>query len=218
MCRRLSFFLLALLVVLPACRSAVQDVYFDARDKLGTPRRELLADRVEKARETQQEAREEFASALDAFQSVTGFQGGDLEDLYRRLNDAYERSQNQAEDVRKRIQAVEDVSSSLFREWEAELGEYEDAGLRRESERQLKASQQSYEKLAAKMERVERSMEPVLEAFQDRVLFLKHNLNARAVASLEGNVGELETDVRALLREMEASIAEADAFMRDLRG
>ena len=84
MYRRSPLFLLALLLVLPACRSAVQDVYFDARDRLGTPRRELLADRVEKARETQQEAREEFASALDAFQSVTGFQGGDLEDLYRR--------------------------------------------------------------------------------------------------------------------------------------
>ena len=38
-------------------------------------------------------------------------------------------------------------------------------------------------------------MEPVLTAFGDRVLFLKHNLNAQAIASLQGHAASIEADV-----------------------
>lgn len=50
-------------------------------------------------------------------------------------------------------------------------------------------------------------------AFYDQVLFLKHNLNARAIASLKGNVASIESDIAVLIREMEASIREANRFI-----
>jgi hypothetical protein len=56
-------------------------------------------------------------------------------------------------------------------------------------------------------------MAPVLAAFKDTVLVLKHDLNAQAVASLQGTVVEIERDVEALIDDMEASIAEADRFV-----
>jgi hypothetical protein len=56
-------------------------------------------------------------------------------------------------------------------------------------------------------------MEPVLSVFRDHVLFLKHNLNAQAIASLRGDLAEVEADVGALIREMEAAIAESEAFL-----
>jgi hypothetical protein len=59
-------------------------------------------------------------------------------------------------------------------------------------------------------------MDPVLGRFKDQVLFLKHNLNARAVAGLRQNVSEIQTDVERLIREMEASIAEADRFIKEM--
>ena len=59
-------------------------------------------------------------------------------------------------------------------------------------------------------------MAPVLGAFRDQVLFLKHNLNAQAVASLEGEVVSLETDIAELIAEMEVSIAEADSFIESM--
>jgi hypothetical protein len=49
------------------------------------------------------------------------------------------------------------------------------------------------------------------------VLFLKHNLNAQAIASLEGNLATMQTDVTALIAEMEASINEADAFVAGMQ-
>ncbi|MDX1529922.1 MAG: DUF2959 domain-containing protein [Rhodothermales bacterium] len=212
---------LLVLLVLPGlagCQRAYDRAYFSTLERLGTEKREILVDRVGDARDSQEEAKEQFRDALDAFSAVVGFEGGELEATYERLQAAYERSEARAAAVSDRIDAVDRVAEALFAEWEAELGDYESADLRRESERQLRAARSRYADLLAAMERAEARMVPVLEAFEDQVLFLKHNLNARAIASLEGTVAELQTDVAALIRDMEASIAEADAFIDAMQG
>lgn len=66
------------------------------------------------------------------------------------------------------------------------------------------------------MKDAESRMDPVLRAFNDQVLFLKHNLNARAIASLDTTVLELEGEVDRLIEEMNASIAEANAFIESM--
>ena len=208
--------LLAALLVLPGCRSTVQDAYFNTLERFGKDKRELLGQRVEAARDSQEEAKEEFQSALEQFQALTGYDGGDLQDTYERLTDAYEQSQERAEDVSDRVQAVDDVAQALFREWEAELGDYTDAGLRRRSEGQLRTARARYGELYQAMQRAEGSMQPVLGVLGDQVLYLKHNLNARAVAALDSEVARLETDVAALIRDMERSIDEANAFIREM--
>ena len=63
------------------------------------------------------------------------------------------------------------------------------------------------------MRRAEQKMAPVLTAFKDQVLYLKHNLNAQAIASLQSELSSIESDVVQLIREMEASIREADTFI-----
>ena len=72
------------------------------------------------------------------------------------------------------------VSRDLFNEWESELSDYPDASLRRASERQLSETRQRYDVLADTMDAATASMDPFLTVFNDRVLYLKHNLNARA--------------------------------------
>jgi DNA repair exonuclease SbcCD ATPase subunit len=211
--RRSLLLLLLGLFVFAGCQRA----YFSALERIGIEKREVLVDRVEEARDSQNEAKEQFRDALDEFSALVGFDGGDLEAIYERLDRAYERSESRADEVRDRIDAVHDVATALFDEWEGELDQYEDRSLRRESERQLRRTRDRYESLLAAMERAERKMAPVLEAFEDQVLFLKHNLNARAIASLEGTVTEIETDVDQLIRDMEASIAEADAFIEEMQ-
>ena len=61
------------------------------------------------------------------------------------------------------------------------------------------------------------SMDPVLTRFKNRVLFLKHNLNAQAIASLKGTELELGADIDNLIREMNAAIAQADAFINEVQ-
>ena len=66
------------------------------------------------------------------------------------------------------------------------------------------------------MRRAEKSMQPVLTAFQDQVLVLKHNLNARAIDSLKSELSSIERDTARLIEQMQKAIAEADAFIKSM--
>ncbi|MDX2499143.1 MAG: DUF2959 domain-containing protein [Deltaproteobacteria bacterium] len=197
------------LVTLLGCSSA----YYGTMEKLGYHKRDLMVSRVESARDAQEDAKEEFESALEKFSSVLQFDGGKLENKYDQLKSAYDRSNARAETVRERIDSVEDVAEALFAEWEEELGQYSKASLRRSSARKLRQTRQQYSQLISAMKRAERKMDPVLTAFHDQVLFLKHNLNAKAIASLQTELGSVEAEVNSLIKDMEASIKEADAFI-----
>lgn len=209
--------LLAGAVCGPGCSSTT----IALKESLGIPKREQLVARVKDARDGQEAAKEQFASALDEFLAVTGA-GADasvaeLEKRYDRLRKAYERSESRAGAVRSRIQSVRNVAEALFREWKQELSQYSSDQLRRSSEQQLEQTREQYDRLIGAMEAAAAKMDPVLVAFKDQVLFLKHNLNARAIASLQGNVAQVQTEVGDLIREMEASIAEANAFIAQMQ-
>lgn len=205
------------LLSVAAFLSACSGVYYGAMEKVGFAKRDLLVSRVKDARKAQDDAKEQFASALDQLLQITRSDGGDLKRNYDRLNRELERSQERATAVNERIAAVEDVAKALFREWKRELDQYENASLRRRSEEQLTATQDRYETLMELMRRAAKRMDPVLSTFRDQVLFLKHNLNARAIAGLDVTARELEGDVSALLADMERSIREADAFIATLQ-
>ena len=207
--RSLVFLCCSLFFLLTACETA----YYGTMEKLGYHKRDLMVNRVESARDAQQDAKEEFESALEKFSSVLQFDGGDLEDKYDQLKTAYDRSAARAQAVRDRIESVEDVAGDLFEEWEKELGQYSSDSLRRSSARKLSQTRRQYAQLIGAMKRAESKMAPVLTAFNDQVLFLKHNLNARAIASLQTELVSVESEVQSLIRDMNASIKEANAFI-----
>ena len=209
--QRITFLtLLCLLCV--GCRST----YYSVWEKLGKHKRDLLKDNVQKVRDDQQAAAEQFKDALTRLKELTGFQGGNLEKIYNRLNDDYKRSEAKAAAVRDRIGRVEQVSADLFKEWEDESATIQSPTLRASSRSKLKETKAKFESLHLAMLRAERSMQPVLTQFRDHVVYLKHNLNAQAIGALKGEVTNIEADVSALLREMNRAIAEADAFVKTL--
>jgi hypothetical protein len=183
-------------------------------EKFGYQKREILIDRVQEARDGQEEAKEQFQSALEQFSAVVNFRGGELERKYETLNAEFKDCKFKADTVRKRIVAVEDVAEALFDEWESELKQYTNANLRRASKSKLEQTRKHYAQLSGAMKRAEAKMDPVLSAFQDQVLYLKHNLNAKAIASLHDELVSVEADIELLIKEMETSIAEADSFIK----
>ncbi len=201
--------LILVALVLAACSSA----YYKTMEGLGIEKRDILVDRVEEARDAQDDASEQFASALEQFRSTVNSDGGDLEEVYDRLNAEFERCAADAEDVSERIDSVEDVAGDLFEEWEAELDQYSSTSLRRNSASLLNDTRKRYKQLMSAMQRAERSMEPVLVAFQDQVLVLKHNLNARAIGALKNELDSIERDTANLITQMQKAIAEANAFI-----
>ena len=209
----ISLFVIAALS-LTSCRSA----YYKTMEAFGQHKRDLLVSRVEDARDAQEDAKEQFQSALEKFSNVLGFSGGTLQDKYNQLKSELDKSKSKAKSVRSRISSVENVANDLFKEWENELDQYSSDALRRSSEQTLKKTRQQYSQLITAMKRAESKIEPVITAFNDQVLFLKHNLNAQAIASLHSELASVEADIATLIKEMEASIAEADEFINAMAG
>lgn len=207
----------ALVVGLLGCKSMVQEAYFDLWEKVGVEKRDILVDRVEDAQDSQKDAQEQFSSALEEFSALVNFDGGELEDVYNELNDQFEASQTSAASVTSRIDKVESVAQSLFREWEEELALISNANLKRDSQRKLKDTKRKYDSLLRSMRKVEDSMPPVLTALQDNVLYLKHNLNANAIGSLQGELNEIKGDVSDLIKEMNVAIKQSDEFIASIR-
>lgn len=197
---------------LTGCQSA----YYSAMEKVGYHKREIMVDRVEDAKQAQQEAQQEFTSALEALSALTNFKGGELEDVYNSVNDQYEESEKAAQDVRDRIAAIEDVSEALFDEWQEELNLYTSAKLRQSSEQKLKQTQASYHTMLKAMQRAEQKMTPVLNTLRDNTLYLKHNLNASAIGSLRGEFSSLEKEIQYAIKQMNAAIAESNNFLQQL--
>lgn len=205
--------LLLVCIFMAGCSAATIAI----KEQLGYAKREQLVTAVTDARDSQEAAKKQFASALDEFISVTGVKGGALEAKYRDLSDAYDKSSSRADDVRSEIKSVDNVAQALFKEWKGELSQYQNPTLRASSEKQLNDTQALYDRLLTSMKNAESKMDPVLGAFHDQVLFLKHNLNAQAIAGLQGNVAQIQSDVTSLVQEMEASIAESNRFIEQMQ-
>lgn len=210
---RIKLLVLIGALFLAGCETA----YYDALERIGIPKRDVLIDRIESAQEAQEEGQQQFKDALEQFQAVVNFDGGELQDVYEKLSDEYEDSVDAAENISARIDSVESVANALFDEWRDELDEYSNDRYRRDSERQLKATERRYNRLLSSMRKAESSIDPVLTTLKDNVLYLKHNLNARAIASLKGELGTVNQDVAALVATMQSAIDESNAFIAELR-
>jgi hypothetical protein len=206
--------ILAILIVLPlaSCRTA----YYSAMEKIGYPKRDILASRVKTARDSQEEAKKEIVSALEEFGKVVNYRGGEIEAQYNRMNAKLADAETAAEAVRTRIRDVENVGEALFDEWKSELSQYASAELRAKSERQLRATRGRYDTLIAAMKRAEIKLEPALRPMRDQVLYLKHNLNARAIAGIRGEAAKVDAEVNQLVAELNRAIGEADKFIRQM--
>lgn len=208
----LRFLPLLLSLALAGCSS----LYYASMEKLGKEKRDILVQRVVDGKKDQEKAKEQLKTTLEAFQELTGFEGGNLEKTYKKLHGSLEDAEGRAKDLTERVASIDKVASDLFAEWEKEASEMKNGELRGKSRRILRDTKQRHQQYMSKMRATERKIAPVLQAFRDQVTFLKHNLNAKAIGSLKSTSGKLDADVSALIRDIESSIVEADSFIQSL--
>jgi hypothetical protein len=199
-------------MMLIGCQSA----YYAMWEKLGKEKRHLLRGQVENSRSDQEKASEAFRDALTRLKEMYAFQGGDLEEMYNRLSDDYDNCSQRAAIIDERIEKIQRIAQDLFAEWRLEIDQIHNPTFRSQSTQKLKATESRFASLESALITARRRMTPVLDNLKDYVLFLKHNLNAQAIGSLKGEAASIETDVGRLIRDIQRSIQEADAFLKEI--
>jgi len=194
----------------------IRTFIYSARESIGEHKRDIVVVHVEQACVGLRETKNEFEDALERFKNLVCVNETVLDHKYNLLNRQYQFCCAKSDSVSNRIRAIEQVSEALFKEWESELNEYTNRNLRAHSKQQLKLARQNYARLIKSMHRAEAKIQPVLAAFKDQVLYLKHNLNAQAIAALRHEFIEIGIDISQLINAMEQTIAEASQFVAAL--
>ena len=91
------------------------------------------------------------------------------------------------------------------------------AALRADQEKKLAQARRQFATMRKRMQTARDRVDPVMAVLNDNVLFLKHNLNARAIGSLRNELADIERDTDRLVREMQKAIAEADTFIQSMK-
>lgn len=201
------------LLLLAGCQSA----YYSTMEKVGVHKRDILADRVDKAQNAQQDAQQQFKSALEQFSSLIKFDGGSLQKQYEQTDEQYQACNEAAANVSERINSIEDVAEALFDEWQDELDMYTNPKLKQDSKAKLNSTQRQYKQLLSTMRQAESSMAPVLDSLRDNSLYLKHNLNAQAIGALRSEFAAIERDITLLISNMNKAISESQQFIATLK-
>ncbi|MGD0306430.1 MAG: DUF2959 family protein [Candidatus Acidiferrales bacterium] len=208
--------ILAIVIAGALAATGCTSAYYKTMQKLGKEKRDILVQRVKDSKKDQEDTKEKLQTTMESFQALTGFQGGSLEKSYKKLNSDYESAADQVGKLHDRIQSIDKVSNDLFTEWQGEINQMSNAKLKARSAAMLKDSQARQASFMKAMRNTETRIAPVMAAFHDQVLFLKHNLNARAIGSLKGTSAKMDTDVTALMKSIDGSMAEADNLINSL--
>jgi predicted nucleic acid-binding Zn-ribbon protein len=215
-----AIFFVTISSTLLSCQSsinnAVKDTKYSVYEFFGVEKRDLFKKKIKNTKDDQQSAAESFQSALDKLQAIYKFDGGNLEKQYRSLDASYNTAKTKADTVHSSIKEVETVAKDLFTEWEGEINQMTSLDLQARSRKTLVDTQAKYQEFHTSLKKSESKMDPVLSKLKDHVLFLKHNLNAKAITGLKTESGKIQGDIESLMKEMNSSITQADEFIKSM--
>ena len=106
----MTFFTRAMTLVAIVVLSGCSSIKYNALEKVGIHKRDVLIGNVEDTRDAQEEAQEQFQDALERFGQLVNIEDTNLKKAYNQLNDEYEDSEDAAEEVSDQIDDVEDCS------------------------------------------------------------------------------------------------------------
>lgn len=203
-----------------ACQStvdkAVRETKYSAWEMVGVEKRDLLKKYVKNTKDSQEDSKDAFVNALDQLKKTYNFDGGKLERQYDALNSSYETAKIRAGEVHGDVVKVENVANDLFKEWQKEIDEIQTQSLKDKSRQQLAATKNKFGELRKSLQKSESKIQPALLKLKDQVLFLKHNLNAKAIASLKGESMRIENEIGSLVEAMKVSIRESEQFIKEI--
>ena len=214
---RLVFVTLAFAALATGCQSTSSST-FQVGD--GEEKKLELVHLVQGVRESQVEAQVEFTEAFALFRQLTLLEAPreDLEELYDDLIDELEDCEVAATDLHRHVESVAGQAGMLFDSWSNELGSFSSATLRGKSEAMLVENQLRFSGLLAELHHTEAKMIPLLIEYRDYVLFFNHNLNPRAISTIQDTLPTFLEESEALEEAMKSDAAMSEEFVQFVLG
>jgi hypothetical protein len=206
--RKLLLPVLSLLLL--SCQSAN---YGSSSTKPDYPKLGLLADRVAEAREAEEAAVEQLQETGEQLSELVDFSGTDPQEVVTATTTQYDNSVDAAVALGTAIAAVEETATTIFQEWQIELDAYTDPAIKADSQAKLGETWQRYGSTMQVLSQSEAKMQPLLNALNANVTFLRGNLNTSALESRKVELGSIKNDIDALIRKMNIAIDSCDAFL-----
>lgn len=193
-------------------------LYYSTWEAFGKQKRDLLRDQVEGLAKDQQAVNDEFKDALSKLRSLYGSPHTELAAAYDQLEGDFDDAKAKSDALSHRIDKVESIAQDLFAEWDGEIGKLKTPKYKEDSRQKLKLTRQRFAKLQTSMHKAKKDLAPVLGSLEEQVLYLKHNLNAQALGSIQGEVRAIEGDYKSLTSSMQKAISESQSFLKSLNG
>lgn len=191
----------------------VSSVKDNALETVGVKtKHDLLAERVQEIIALQEEAKQHIEVAFDALSNVSG-DANAIEIQLDEIADTYESGEGVTQDLKKQIEAVNDIANALFREWRSELRQYTNKNLRKKSAENLSDTKKQYVAVYLSMQTAYKSIEPLLGLMHDNRLYLKHNRTEKALEGFQSEVEAVGNDMASIIKNIEGSIQQSEAFV-----
>jgi hypothetical protein len=192
------------------CRSST---YYEAMDTVGYEKREMLVDRVEEARDTQIEAKQQLQTALYTLRRFESIPAGELTQLRDDLDGEVDKTEGQLNELQGDIQSVESIAQEVFDDWEAELQKYDSDELRRKSAQELEETKRNYGALISELRSTHEKLATVIAPLKDQVLFIEHAINAGETPPKSDKLDDVRQQISTLIEELEGSIDRTQRFI-----
>ncbi len=173
-----------------------------------------LVDAVEKVNAELDASKQSMLAAVQALQKVTApdFQG-DAVKAHEELVDVIDSSEDQANTLRKSIESMQADAEPVFDQWTKDLEAYSNPEMRQRSQARLAASREQYDAVVAAVEPVLVEYEAINETLRDHTLFLSHDMNPAAVATIQDDVRSVAKEASDLDGAFNAGRAAASAYI-----
>lgn len=174
---------------------------------------ELLT-RIERVQAETAVAKDAVHAALDELCRIVspGFQG-DAAAEFAKFIAASERSEEQGETLRDVTEPMQEAASDVFQRWTKDMEAFGNSRLRQRSQTRLDETRTRFQGIVGATQAAQISLDAFHDDMRDLALFLRHDLNSAAVASIRTDVRALNEQIRDVDTRFDATVAAARAYV-----
>lgn len=138
---------------------------------------------------------------------------GDAATAFAKFLTAAEASEEQGETLRDATEPMQDAAAEVFQRWTKDMESFGNSRMRQRSQTRLDETRTRFQSIVGASQAAQIALDAFHDDMRDHALFLRHDLNSTAVASLRGDVRELNDQVKGLDTRFDATTAAARAYV-----